>query len=144
MAWFRKDKKPLTAQDRREVPTDVFDKCQGCGEILYRERLAQNLNVCPNCAHHIRISSDAYLSILLDSDTFEEGKTYWVEVSDSQGRLIHKQQRELSGFGTLHDEVVLDRYQAFGTAGQASRIRPLSLEAMFVSYADGSLNQVVH
>ena len=72
MAWFRKDKKPLTAQDRRDVPTDVFDKCQGCGEILYRERLAQNLNVCPHCGHHVRISADAYLSILLDADTFDE------------------------------------------------------------------------
>ena len=72
MAWFRKDKKPLTAQDRREVPTDVFDKCPGCGEILYRERLAQNLNVCPTCGHHIRISAEAYLGILLDADTFEE------------------------------------------------------------------------
>ena len=72
MAWFRKDKKPLTAQDRRDVPTDVFDKCQGCGEILYRERLAQNLNVCPNCGHHVRISADAYVSILLDAGSFKE------------------------------------------------------------------------
>jgi acetyl-CoA carboxylase carboxyl transferase subunit beta len=72
MAWFRKDKKPLKAQDKRDVPTDVFDKCKGCGEILYRERLAQNLNVCPNCGHHLRISAHAYISILIDSDTFEE------------------------------------------------------------------------
>jgi acetyl-CoA carboxylase carboxyl transferase subunit beta len=72
MAWFRKDKKPLTAQDRRDVPTDVFDKCAGCGEILYRERLAQNLNVCPNCGHHVRISADAYVSIFLDAGTFKE------------------------------------------------------------------------
>ncbi len=72
MAWFRKDKKPLTARDRREVPQDVFDKCPGCGEILYRERLAQNLNVCPTCGHHLRIPAEAYLSLLLDSETFEE------------------------------------------------------------------------
>ncbi len=72
MAWFRKDKKPLKAQDRRDVPTDVFDKCEGCGEILYRERLAQNLNVCPNCGHHLRIAAEAYLSILLDTGTFDE------------------------------------------------------------------------
>jgi acetyl-CoA carboxylase carboxyl transferase subunit beta len=72
MAWFRKDKKPLTAQDRRDVPTDVFDKCPGCGEIMYRERLAQNLNVCPACGHHMRISAEAYLSVLLDRGTFEE------------------------------------------------------------------------
>ncbi len=72
MAWFRKDKTPLTAQDRRDVPGDVFDKCPGCGEILYRERLAQNLNVCPNCAHHLRITAEEYVEILVDSGTFEE------------------------------------------------------------------------
>ncbi|MGE0624935.1 MAG: class II fructose-bisphosphate aldolase [Pseudomonadales bacterium] len=41
-------------------------------------------------------------------------------------------------------QVVVDRYQAFGTAGNASRIRPMSLELMFHKYADGSLAQVVH
>ena len=72
MAWFRKDKKPLKAQDRRDVPSDVFDKCPGCGEILYRERLAQNLHVCPTCSHHLRISADAYVSMLTDAGSFEE------------------------------------------------------------------------
>ena len=72
MAWFRKDKKPLKAEDRRDVPTDVFDKCKGCGEILYRERLAQNLNVCPNCGYHLRVGAHAYVSILLDKGTFTE------------------------------------------------------------------------
>ena len=72
MAWFRKDKKALKAQDRREVPTDVFDKCKGCGEILYLERLAQNLNVCPSCGYHLRVSAHVYVSILLDPGSFEE------------------------------------------------------------------------
>ncbi len=72
MAWFRKDKKPLKAEDKRDVPGDVFDKCPGCGEILYRERLAQNLNVCPNCGHHLRISAEEYVELLIDSGTFEE------------------------------------------------------------------------
>ncbi|MCG6989086.1 MAG: acetyl-CoA carboxylase, carboxyltransferase subunit beta [Gemmatimonadetes bacterium] len=72
MAWFRKDKKPLQAQDRRDVPSNVFDKCAGCGEILYSERLAQNLNVCPSCGHHLRIPAGAYLELLIDDQTFEE------------------------------------------------------------------------
>ncbi|MBT8488669.1 MAG: acetyl-CoA carboxylase carboxyltransferase subunit beta [Gemmatimonadetes bacterium] len=72
MAWFKKDKKPLKAQDRRDVPTDVFDKCKGCGEILYRERLAQNLNVCPDCGYHLRVSAQGYVSFLIDSGTFVE------------------------------------------------------------------------
>jgi len=66
MAWFRKDKQPLRAEDKRDVPGDVFDKCKGCGEILYRERLAKNLNVCPDCGYHLRISADGYLALLLE------------------------------------------------------------------------------
>lgn len=72
MAWFRKDKKPLKASDRRDLPTDVFEKCEGCGEILYRERLAQNLNVCPDCGFHLRVSADRYVEILLDEGSFRE------------------------------------------------------------------------
>ncbi len=72
MAWFRKDKKPLKSQDRRDLPPDVFDKCQGCGEILYAEKLAQNLQVCPSCGHHFRLPAERYVEILLDEGSFEE------------------------------------------------------------------------
>src|SRR5262245_38415843 len=73
MAWFRKDpNRKLRASDRRELPTDVFEKCPSCGEILYRARLEQNLFVCPVCAHHNRISADDYLRLLLDNGEFEE------------------------------------------------------------------------
>lgn len=72
MAWFRKDKKPLSASERRDLPGDVFDKCEGCGEIVYREKMAQNLGVCPHCGHHTRISSDRYLELLLDPGSFRE------------------------------------------------------------------------
>lgn len=72
MDWFRKKKKPLKASDRRDLPPDVFEKCTGCGEILYKEKLAQNLNVCPECGFHFRISADEYVGLLMDEGTFEE------------------------------------------------------------------------
>jgi acetyl-CoA carboxylase carboxyl transferase subunit beta len=72
MAWFRKDKKPLKASERRDLPGDVFEKCEGCGEILYRETLAQNLSVCPSCGFHFRMAAERYLELLLDEGTFEE------------------------------------------------------------------------
>ena len=72
MAWFRKDKQPLKSQDRRDLPTDVFDKCQGCGEILYAEKLAKNLQVCPSCGYHFRLTPERYVEILLDEGSFEE------------------------------------------------------------------------
>jgi acetyl-CoA carboxylase carboxyl transferase subunit beta len=71
MAWFRKEKQKLTAADKRELPSDVFDKCPECGEILYRNRLAQNLFVCPACAHHLRIDAEDYVRLLVDDGAFE-------------------------------------------------------------------------
>jgi len=72
MAWFRKEKKRLNADDRRELPADVFDKCGGCGEILYREKVTQNLHVCPKCGYHFRVGAELYVQILTDAGTFHE------------------------------------------------------------------------
>ena len=72
MAWFRKEKKRLNADDRRELPADVFDKCGGCGEILYREKVTQNLHVCPKCGYHFRVGAELYVQIFTDAGTFHE------------------------------------------------------------------------
>ena len=72
MSWFRKPKQKLTSAERRDLPADVFDKCPECGEILYRARLEQNLSVCPVCGHHLRVSAEDYLRILLDDGAWEE------------------------------------------------------------------------
>ena len=72
MAWFRKPKQKLSASDRRDLPSDVFDKCPQCGEILYRARLEQNLFVCPTCGYHNRITAEEYLVLLLDEGRYEE------------------------------------------------------------------------
>jgi len=72
MAWFRKPKQPLKSSDKRDLPSDVFDKCGGCGEIVYGERLTQNAQVCPECGFHFRVSPDLYVDLLLDPGTFLE------------------------------------------------------------------------
>lgn len=41
-------------------------------------------------------------------------------------------------------QIVVERYQAFGTAGHADKINALSLESMFSRYANGELDPVVH
>lgn len=72
MSWFRKQKKPLQASDKRDLPGDVFYKCEGCGEILPREKLVQNLSVCPHCGFHYRVSARQYVDLLLDEGSFVE------------------------------------------------------------------------
>ncbi len=130
MAWFRKDKQPLKAQDRRDVPTDVFDKCEGCGEILYQKRLAENLNVCPNCGHHLRIGAAEYLGILLDAGTFEEAdeqlraadplrftdlKSYPSRIAAAEAK--GKREAVLSGTGSMDGIRVAIAVMDFGFIG---------------------------
>lgn len=74
-AWFRKPKRKFRASDKRELPPDVFDKCPECEAILYRERLAHNLYVCPSCDHHLRMAAEAYAAVLLDEDELERRDT---------------------------------------------------------------------
>ncbi|MBZ9559248.1 MULTISPECIES: class II fructose-bisphosphate aldolase [unclassified Modicisalibacter] len=45
---------------------------------------------------------------------------------------------------TAMRDVCIDRFEAFGTAGNASRIKPIGLEAMFERYARGELDPGVH
>ena len=115
MAWFRKDKKPLKSDDRRDLPPDVFDKCEGCGEILYAEKLGQNFQVCPSCGHHFRLPAERYVEILLDEGSFEEIdeglhsedplrfqdlKPYKARLTAAEGK-IGRRSAVLAGTGTL-------------------------------------------
>ncbi len=72
MSWFKKPKQKLRAEDRRDLPSDVFDKCPSCGAIVYRARLEQNLFVCPECGHHQRLNAEGYLRALFDDEDYEE------------------------------------------------------------------------
>ncbi|MEW9899486.1 class II fructose-bisphosphate aldolase [Chitinivorax sp. PXF-14] len=44
---------------------------------------------------------------------------------------------------TAMRDICIARYEAFGAAGQASKIKPVSLEQMFERYAKGELTQIV-
>ncbi len=71
VSWFKKPKRKLVSQ-KRELPGEMWDKCEGCGEILYSGRLEESLHVCPNCGHHFRITAESYEAILLDSGALDE------------------------------------------------------------------------
>lgn len=72
MAWFRKEKTGLPAQEKRNIPEGLWSKCPDCGEIVYGKKMEELLWVCPSCSYHFRISSRKYISILLDGGRLEE------------------------------------------------------------------------
>jgi len=73
MAWFKKERKPRTSQrEKREIPADAREKCDGCGHVDLREKFERNLNVCPECNRHRRIVAEDYVDILTDEGTWRE------------------------------------------------------------------------
>lgn len=60
------------AQEQKEVPDNLWQKCQECEGMLFHRDVAANLNVCYHCGHHMRITVDQRLEILFDEGRFEE------------------------------------------------------------------------
>ncbi len=137
MAWFRKEKKPLRSAERRDVAPDVFVKCKGCGGILYREKLAQNLEVCPTCGFHFRIDADAYIELLVDEGSFDELDVH-LRAADPLEFMDLKPYRERvqAAERTGQDEAVI-------TGTGALNGMPLALAVMDFRYIAGSMGSVV-
>jgi acetyl-CoA carboxylase carboxyl transferase subunit beta len=70
MAWFKKIRKPIEPQAKKEsrVPEGLWVKCPSCNEVIYNKDLVPTLNVCPKCAHHFRIGAAERLRMLFDGD----------------------------------------------------------------------------
>ena len=57
---------------RREVPDNLWSKCDDCGAMLFHRELSENLNVCTQCGHHMGISPRDRFSSLFDGGVFTE------------------------------------------------------------------------
>ncbi|MGE5893602.1 MAG: acetyl-CoA carboxylase, carboxyltransferase subunit beta [bacterium] len=72
MAWFKKTSKESRAEKKVKIPEGLWVKCDNCKEIVYRKELDRNLNVCPKCDYHFRISARDRVKLVVDSGTFQE------------------------------------------------------------------------
>jgi acetyl-CoA carboxylase carboxyl transferase subunit beta len=69
VAWFRREQTPLPPREQESrVPEGLWLKCTSCKEILYRKDVVKNVNVCPKCSFHFRISARERLELLFDGD----------------------------------------------------------------------------
>lgn len=57
---------------RREVPENLWSKCDECGTMLFHRELAENLNVCTSCDHHMAITARDRFLALFDGGIFTE------------------------------------------------------------------------
>jgi len=61
-----------TEKRTRSVPEGVWIKCPHCDAQLYRNELERNLQVCPKCDFHMRVSARQRLDFFLDPKSQQE------------------------------------------------------------------------
>src|SRR5438067_2435601 len=126
------------SQPAQTPSDDIWTKCPTCKEIAFRKEVERNLNVCPKCAHHFRITVSQRLAITVDRGSWREmfedlsvgDPLKFVDSRPYPKRMA--QAREASG---RNDAVVV------GTA--AIEDRPLSLAIMDFEFMGGSMGVVV-
>jgi len=81
MSWLTNFVRPkIRALVRKtDVPENLWDKCAGCGQMIFHRDLEANLRVCPQCNHHMRIEVKRRLELLFDGGTYERAETPRVE-----------------------------------------------------------------
>jgi acetyl-CoA carboxylase carboxyl transferase subunit beta len=75
MGWFNSVRNPKIKNAKKQSnnnPVGLWKKCISCGEILQTERLDSNLQVCPFCDHHYRLTAEDRINTFIDSGTFRE------------------------------------------------------------------------
>ena len=82
MGFFKKSNvAPEQVEKKRvRVPEGLWTKCQNCGEVIITKEIVNNLNVCPKCNFHFRVSARKRLEILLDQGSFTEFDANMVSV----------------------------------------------------------------
>ena len=67
---------------KKEMPEGLWQVCTGCEEYIYIKQIEDNLDCCPECDEHFRISAVRRAAVTADPGTFEEIG------SDVQGRDV--------------------------------------------------------
>tara|TARA_B100000780_G_C21116417_1_gene451750 strand:+ start:751 stop:1605 length:855 start_codon:yes stop_codon:yes gene_type:complete len=71
MSWLKNVVPPkikkIVGRLKKNIPEGLWHKCQSCQSVLYRSDLEKNMEVCPNCNFHNRISARQRIKLLLDT-----------------------------------------------------------------------------
>jgi acetyl-CoA carboxylase carboxyl transferase subunit beta len=143
MSWLKKlmpariRTEPGTGR-KRNVPEGLWEKCNGCGSVLYRPELEENLEVCPKCGHHMAIRGRVRLERFLDAGT-------GVEIGRELGPtdiLKFKDQKRYSDRIKAAQKSTGERDALIAMEGQLKG-RPTVACAFDFAYMGGSMGSVV-
>ncbi|MBN2588991.1 MAG: acetyl-CoA carboxylase carboxyltransferase subunit beta [Sedimentisphaerales bacterium] len=129
----------FSLKPRRDMPEGLWMRCPACEHMLYKSAVEKNLNVCPDCNHHLRISAKTRIEYLADEDSFQEILT----------DMKAKDQLNFKFRGTTYQQRIKDEMKKTGSnegmlIGKAFiKGRPVSLAVMEPNFLMASMGYVV-
>lgn len=70
MAFFNKKNYSTIKVRRRDLPDGLWVKCPSCNEIVFKQELQENHQVCPKCSHHFQLGRKDRIDLLIDAGSF--------------------------------------------------------------------------
>ncbi len=138
MTWFKREKKPMEPVDERHVVTEgLWIKCTGCKDPLWKKDLEGNLQVCPKCSYHYKITAHDRINLLMDAGwTERDASLYSTDPLEFKARKPYK-----DSLKTLPKKVgVLEA--VVNVEGKIDGV-PVVLSAMEYNFIGGSMGSVV-
>jgi acetyl-CoA carboxylase carboxyl transferase subunit beta len=144
MSWFKRDKgdddklPTLNEKDRKVRTEGLWQKCEGCRQIIWKKDLETNWNVCTKCGAHSRIDAVTRLNLLLDDGIFTRHDTELrssdpLEFVDS--KPYSERLRGMQQATQLSDAMIAAAGRLCG--------RPVQICAMEPRFIGGSMGSVV-
>jgi acetyl-CoA carboxylase carboxyl transferase subunit beta len=139
MTWFKRESSELESSGEKRVRTEgLWEKCEGCRQIIWKKDLDANLNVCPKCQKHFRLDARTRLAILLDNSEWDETETNlkstdplsFVDTKAYRDRLAKAQKQTGISDAIINAEGTLDG-------------KPVIVSAMEYRFIGGSMGAVV-
>lgn len=105
-------------ENRVDIPVGKWVKCDKCKEIIYKEAVKENNNICPNCGGYFRMHINRRLESIIDNGTYERfdlniDNTNPLELEDYPKKLktlrekTGLQEAVSSGVGEINGEKVV-------------------------------------
>ena len=138
MTWFKRQENTIETDGEKSVRTEgLWIKCNSCRQAIWKADLEANLQVCPKCGHHFKLSARARVASLLDEgyelvdlELRSTDPLRFTDLKSYKGRLAAAQ--KATG---LNDAIV----NATGKLGPHSAV----LSVMEYGFIGGSMGAVV-
>ena len=143
MAWFTRDKpsfeeEPLSDSEKTIRTEGLWQKCDSCGQIIWRKAVEENLYLCPKCGNHFRIGASERLQQLFDGGVYSEHDS-GLKSSDPLQFVDSKPYRQR--LSDMRESTKLPDAVICGSGTLAGR--PIQICALELKFIGGSMGAVV-